>query len=92
MITITCNPYEKRDFIKYLEYAKEKKSEELEKKKINREMYDYEVGLINKLINRVNGNNTEDYLLNSKVFRESNGKGKKEDKTGEEIHTKLRII
>ncbi len=80
MIVIKCSPYEKGDFLRILDYAKQKKKEEMEKGKITKELYKYEEFLIDKLINRVNGHYVEEIQLDSKTYRERTGRQKRSQK------------
>lgn len=91
MVIIKCSPYEKGDFIRVLEYAKQKKQEEMEQGKITKELYNYEVFLIDKLINCVNGHYIEDTLLNSKEYREKNST-KKENYNRDSLENEMGLI
>lgn len=91
MVIIKCSPYEKGDFIRALDYAKQKKQEEMEQGKITKELYNYEVFLIDKLINRVNGHYREDTLLNSKEYREKNST-KKENYNKDSLENEMGLI
>lgn len=70
MVTITCDVYEKHDFLKILEYAKEKKKEDCKQGLITSKMLEIELDNIYRLINRVNGIYQEDYLMLSKTARD----------------------
>ena len=70
MVTITCDVYEKHEFLKILEYAKEKKKEDYRKGLMTDKMLEIELDSIHRLTNRVNGIYKEDYLMLSKTGRE----------------------
>lgn len=63
MATINCTEYEKNEFVRFLEYAKEQK--ELNRppkgRKEKFDTTDYDIERINVLIGRVNGNYREFY-------------------------------
>lgn len=71
MIKILCSAYEKQDFIRTLEYAKEKKEEDFKKGRMKEKRLQYELNIIDKLIDRVLGKCQEDYYnMSSKLSRE----------------------
>lgn len=79
MVTIKCNPYQKGDLLRYLEYAKKKKYEDANEGIITTGELEYEVKIINNLIEIINGKVVEDYFnVPSKEYREKHGKKKLE--------------
>ena len=63
MATINCTHYEKNDFVRYLEYAREQKrlNRPLKQKNGAFDSTDDDIRRINVLIDRVNGNYKEIY-------------------------------
>lgn len=80
MVTIKITQYQKGDIKRYLEYAKHKKFEDLNKKEISKGEYDYTIKIIDELIEILNGKKVaEDYFnVPSKSYREKHGKKKME--------------
>lgn len=71
MVTITCNVYEKHDFLNMLDYAKKKKIEDCNNNLITPGLLKLELEKIDRLKRRILGKKpVEDYLLQSKEFRE----------------------
>lgn len=72
MVTINCTQYEKNEFIRYLEYAKEQKNlnRTMKKKNDKFDTTDYDIERINVLISRVNGNYKESYRRTSTKVEE----------------------
>ena len=62
MEIIKVSPYEKAYLYRYLEYAKEKKREDVRKGKIPVEMYEIDTEKINTLLQRINGVYHENYI------------------------------
>lgn len=75
MVTIKCNPYERGELLRYLEYAKKKKQEEPRKENERFSEINYDIQRINHLIELVKGKYEEDYLdTMAKSGREKSGK------------------
>lgn len=91
MITIHCNPYEKGDLLRYLEYAKHKIADEVYEKKRTPGEGEYDTTKINNLIAIINGKNSDDYCLQPKIFREKYGRIKG-DNFQEKKREKIEII
>lgn len=72
MVTIKCDVYEKHQLLKYLDYCKKKKIEECNKGDITVGLLNFDLNILNNLINRVNGKYVEDYLMRSKECRSNN--------------------
>lgn len=56
MKTIYCDPLETGQFVRTLEYAKEKKKEEYDRGLMTKEGYEYDLNMINRLLERIKGN------------------------------------
>ena len=79
MVEIKCNPYQKGDLLRYLEYAKKKKYEDANEGIITTGELEYDIKIINNLVEIVKGKVVEDYLNTpSKAYREKNGKKRTE--------------
>ena len=63
MATINCTEYEKNEFIRILEYAREQKriNRPAKSRNLKFDTTDYDIERINVLIGRVNGNYREYY-------------------------------
>lgn len=72
MVTIRCTVYEKARLLRVLEKAKEDRINEFNEGKITEKLLEIDLKGIQDLIDRVNGNVVEDYMLNSKAFKEKN--------------------
>ena len=68
MITVRMGAYEKGDFIRILDYAKEKKIEDCNKGIITPKLLELELKKIYTLKDRINGKYTEDYIRPSKEY------------------------
>lgn len=68
MVGINCTIYEKCDFIEFLEYAKQKKIQDYENKKISKKLLDYELERIERLVERIKGKCTTDYEMVSRKY------------------------
>lgn len=75
MATINLEPIERRDIITWLEYAKEQRSRENNKKKSERwDTKKYDLHRIDYLIDVINGMYHDNFMLTSKSYREKSGK------------------
>lgn len=63
MKNIKLDSYEWNDLYRILEYAKQKKTEDVNDNKITEKMYTLDIRAINNLINRINGHYKEEYLI-----------------------------
>lgn len=71
MVTIKCTENEKGMLLRILDNYKQYRKLDCDKEKITDKELQYDIEIMNKLIERINGKFCEDYLLNSKVYRES---------------------
>lgn len=69
MITIKCDVYEKNQLLQYLNYCKKKRIEECNNDEITVGLLNIELGIINNLIDRIDGKYREDYDMRSKDYR-----------------------
>lgn len=74
MVIIKCSPYEKGRLLRVLEKAKKQCRLDYENNKITSEMLELDLQELRDLIDRVNGIYSENYLQNSKMYREKTGK------------------
>ena len=73
MITIKCSVYEKYDFFKVLDYAKEKLYEDFSNDKITYKYLEIELRKIEILRQRVKGKVKEDYQQSSVSYSRNHG-------------------
>lgn len=78
MVIIKCSPYEKGRLLRVLEKAKQQCRLDYDNSKITREMLELDIQELNELISRVNGIYSENYLQNSKIYREKTSKVRSE--------------
>lgn len=70
MITIKCTENEKGMLLRILDNYKKYRKLDCDNEKITDKELQYDIEIINRLINRTNGKFREDYLMNSKQYRE----------------------
>lgn len=70
MVTIKCTQNEKGMLLRFLDNYKQYRKLDCDKEKITDKELQYDTEIINRLIERINGKFCEDYLVNSKQYRE----------------------
>lgn len=81
MVTIKCTENEKGMLLRILDNYRQYRIIECSKNKITDKELQYDTEIMNRLIDRINGKFCEDYLKNSKVYREKTGKARFESET-----------
>lgn len=74
MVKIECTVNQKYGILKVLEKAKEYRRNDFEKGEITQEHLDYDINVINNLIDVVNGKVTSDYQMDCKEYKEKTAK------------------
>ena len=74
MVKIECTVNQKYGILKVLEKAKEYRRNDFEKREITQEHLDYDINIINNLIDVVNGKVTNDYQMDCKEYKEKTAK------------------
>ena len=65
MEIIKMESYERNDLYRILDYAKAKKLDDLNNKKITKEMYEMDIEKIKTIVARINGKYKRDYIVQS---------------------------